>query len=95
MATQEEIAQAVRMLQSELNTLGERIARDPELAASFGVALTCNQSGCGAAASFRYTWPGRNEAGICEAHAEKVRGIAVAMGLYVQLIPLKTEACDA
>jgi len=43
---------------------------------------------CDAAAVFRYTWPGRDEALICLAHAVKLRALADAMELHVQLIPL-------
>ncbi len=51
----------------------------------------CNQSGCEHEPAYRFTWPGRDEEGICEMHAAKLTGVARAMGLYVQLIPLETE----
>jgi hypothetical protein len=50
--------------------------------------MKCNQDGCGDDAAFRFTWPGKDEAGICKAHAPKLMGVAEAMGMYVQLIPL-------
>lgn len=55
--------------------------------------LKCNQKDpeCNAPAAFRFTWPGRDEAGICIVHAVQLRNIAQAMGLYVQLIPLTAE----
>lgn len=51
----------------------------------------CNQRGCNEPAGFRFTWPGRDEAGICQQHAPQLQGIANAIGLYVQLIPLDDE----
>ena len=51
----------------------------------------CNQFGCTLSAVFRFTWPGSDEAGICEAHVPKLRAICDAMGLYVQLIPIGAE----
>ncbi|MDH5279549.1 MAG: hypothetical protein OEW52_00200 [Thermoleophilia bacterium] len=49
----------------------------------------CNQKGCTNAGAYRFTWPGNDEAHICEEHAPKLRGIAAAMGLHVQLIPIE------
>jgi hypothetical protein len=49
----------------------------------------CGQHGCTEAAAYRYTWPGRDEAGVCEAHVGKLRGVANAMGLPLQVIPLE------
>lgn len=50
--------------------------------------MKCNQAGCEKLAAFLYTWPGKDQAGICEEHAPKARGIAEAMGLYLQMIPV-------
>lgn len=50
--------------------------------------MNCNQKDCGHTAAYRFTWPGQNEAGICEQHAGKLQGIAAAMGMPLQLIPL-------
>lgn len=35
--------------------------------------------------AYKYTWPGRNEAHICELHVVKLRSVANAMGLYIQI----------
>lgn len=43
---------------------------------------------CPEPAVYRFTWPGQDEAGICESHAADARGVARAMGLHLQLIPL-------
>lgn len=51
--------------------------------------MKCNQDKCGNDATFRFTWPGKDEAGICGEHAPKLLNIADAIGLYVQLIPLR------
>lgn len=53
--------------------------------------MMCNQKGCESIADWRFTWPGQDEAGICEHHVGKLRGIAAAMGVYVQVIPLAQE----
>jgi hypothetical protein len=50
---------------------------------------------CGNDASYRYTWPGRDESFICESHSEKLRAVIRAMGLYVQLAPCAaSEKCQ-
>ncbi len=48
----------------------------------------CNQTGCDEPSAFLFTWPGRDQAGICAEHAPKMRAVADAMGCYVQLIPV-------
>lgn len=48
----------------------------------------CNQDGCPNRAAYRFTWPGRDEAGICAIHAEKAKVISNAMGFHLQLIPI-------
>lgn len=53
----------------------------------------CVREGCIRQPSYRYTWPGRDEAGICESHVGKLRSVAAAMGLPLQIIPL--NACPA
>lgn len=50
---------------------------------------TCNQTGCEEPAGYRFTWPGKDEAGICEKHVGKLRAVAHSIGLYVQTIPLE------
>lgn len=53
---------------------------------SFGIL--CGSVNCRNYASDRYTWPGKDEAAICQSCAGKLRGVANAIGLHVQLIPL-------
>lgn len=53
--------------------------------------MKCNQHECANPPAFRFTWPGKDEARICAIHAIKMRNIASAMGLYVQLIHLTPE----
>lgn len=48
----------------------------------------CNQQKCDRPASFRFTWPGRDEATICDQCVHKLIGVANAMGLPLQVIPL-------
>lgn len=59
--------------------------------------MNCNQSGCTEKAVARYTWPGRDEAGeagVCAAHLRKLLGVAGAIGLHVQTIPIDTLATE-
>lgn len=42
----------------------------------------------------RYTWPGREESFICAEHLPQLRGIASAMGLPLQCIPLVPEDAE-
>jgi len=56
--------------------------------------MLCNQKGCGELAVYRFTWPGQNEAGVCERHSKAVTNVANAMGCYIQLIPLDTQESD-
>jgi hypothetical protein len=46
---------------------------------------------CDAPAFVRYTWPGRDESFACATHALQIQGIAHALGLYLQIIPLTFE----
>jgi hypothetical protein len=50
-------------------------------------ATVCNQKHCGAPADYRFTWPGQDEAGICQLHSDKLLWVSKAMGLQLQLIP--------
>ena len=50
--------------------------------------LKCNQESCEETAAFRFTWPGRDEAGICIFHARQIQDVAKAMGLHLQLHPV-------
>ena len=47
--------------------------------------MKCSQKICEKEAAFLYTWPGRDEAGACLECAQKLRNLASAMGLYLQL----------
>lgn len=51
--------------------------------------MKCNQTNCDEPAVYRYTWPGRDEAGACETHTTMALSIAAAMGLHLQMIPLE------
>lgn len=55
--------------------------------------VRCNQKDpdCEAMPVYRFTWPGRDEAFICEVHALKLRSVASAMGLHLQLITLPNK----
>ena len=48
----------------------------------------CNQDGCPLTGAYRFTWPGKDEAVICENHIGKLRDIADAIGLHLQIMPL-------
>ena len=50
--------------------------------------MKCNQANCPNDGAYRFTWPGQKEAHICEEHVAKLRGVANAMGLPLQIIPL-------
>ncbi len=47
--------------------------------------------GCKEKAKYRYTWPGKNEALICEEHVGKLKAVAIAMSLSLQVIPLSQK----
>ena len=51
----------------------------------------CNQNDCDSPSMFRFTWPGKDEAGICAIHAIKAKQIAEAMGMHLQMIPLTPD----
>ena len=53
--------------------------------------LRCNQQGCGEPALYWYTWPGRDQAGICLSHSSWLRSVADAIGMPLQLIPVPVE----
>ncbi len=62
--------------------------------------FTCNQhveggGTCPDPAAYRYTWPGHDEAGICEDHGAYMRKVATALGLHLQMIPLKAEEVES
>ena len=43
---------------------------------------------CDQLAKYRYTWPGKDEMFICEDHVGKLKNVAAAMTLHLQVIPL-------
>ncbi len=49
---------------------------------------TCCQDGCEELALYRFTWPGRDEAGICGDHVRELRSVAASLGFHLQLIPV-------
>lgn len=55
---------------------------------------TCNQHNCENPGALRFTWPGRDEAHVCIEHAQRLRNIANAMGMHIQLIPLTIPPTD-
>lgn len=49
---------------------------------------------CNKDAIYRYTWPGQDEKRICEDCGAKLRGVAQAIGLHLQLIlDIKDHKC--
>lgn len=46
---------------------------------------------CRNQASYRFTWPGREESFICMEHVDQLRGVADAIGLPLQTIELSHE----
>lgn len=49
---------------------------------------------CGNPAIFRYTWPGSDESFICDDCVGTLQGVANALGLHLQIIPLFTVDSD-
>lgn len=43
---------------------------------------------CDKKATHRFTWPGRDESFICGEHLPKLQGVASAIGMSLQTIPL-------
>jgi hypothetical protein len=39
-------------------------------------------------ATFRYTWPGKDESFACLEHAAQLQKIASILGMYLQIIPI-------
>lgn len=50
--------------------------------------MKCSQIGCTTSAMYRYTWPGKDEAFICDQHVAKLRAVADALGMHLQVIEL-------
>jgi hypothetical protein len=53
--------------------------------------MKCNQQGCPNPALARYTWPGKEEAGICFAHLPKLKATAEAIGLKLPIHVLQLK----
>ena len=53
-----------------------------------------NGKKCGLPGTYRYTWPGKNEAFACTEHALQLTTVAQAMGMHLQLIPLPPPAAE-
>lgn len=48
----------------------------------------CNQENCPQSAKYRFTWPGHDEAYICDLHVGHLKKVAEALALHLQVIPL-------
>ncbi len=46
---------------------------------------------CPNQAFYRFTWPGSDESYICTEHVNQLKGVASAMGMYLQIIPLSHD----
>jgi len=49
---------------------------------------------CGELATIRYAWPGKDESVCCIDHALQLSGVANAIGLHLQLIPITYKFGD-
>ena len=49
---------------------------------------------CKNKATHRFTWPGRDESFICAQHLPKLQGVASAIGMPLQTIPLHESELD-
>lgn len=62
----------------------------------------CGQKDCREYARWRYTWPGKDEAYICDKHVRKLRSVVECVGMHLQIIPFQQalvgqtdkELCD-
>jgi hypothetical protein len=50
--------------------------------------MKCSQDECYFEVVGRYTWPGKDESGICAAHLPKLLAVAEACGFELQVIPV-------
>jgi len=50
--------------------------------------MKCSQTGCDNKCVGLYTWPGQNQSGICDNHLIKLKAVAQAMGMFLQIIPM-------
>ena len=58
------------------------------------LGLAVKQKGrimCDNPARYRFTWPGQDEALICEDHVDRLFSIAAGIGLRLQIIPLSEK----
>ena len=46
---------------------------------------------CNNLARYRFTWPGKDEAVICKEHVGKLKAVANALGLHLQIIHLSEQ----
>lgn len=46
---------------------------------------------CQNKAEYRYTWPGKDESLICDEHIGKLKAVANAIGMHLQVIPLSEK----
>lgn len=53
--------------------------------------VICRQDDCKNYAALKYTWPGRDQSAICAECAPMLRGVANAIGLHVQMLPIDPE----
>jgi len=53
--------------------------------------MRCGQDGCDNPATHRYTWPGKDEAGVCSEHIERLRDVAASLRFHLQLIPVTDD----
>lgn len=56
--------------------------------------MKCNQVICEKEAEFLFTWPGKDQAGACAEHANKALGVAGALGMHLQMIPIVAEKVE-
>lgn len=49
---------------------------------------TCEQVGCEEPGAYRYTWPGKDEALVCEKDVAKILQVADVLGMHLQVIPV-------
>lgn len=53
--------------------------------------MKCNQEKCQNESAFKFTWPGKDEAQICADCMPKLKAVANAIGMYLQIRPLTAE----
>lgn len=51
----------------------------------------CSKKDCDNAASYRFTWPGEDEEGICEEHRSILCSGALLMGFHLQVLPIEQK----